>query len=450
VTDLAGVNGAYPLDVDGDGNVDLAVLRTTDTTLLRGVGGCRFEPADERWSFAHDGYATAFSASWETPAAALPTLAVGDYLGLDGRGLPTLECDPANDLYRPAGGDRYAPPIALTPGWCALSMLFSDWDRSGRRDLRVSNDRHYYDFDHGEEQLWRVAPGEPPRLYGPADGWVQVQIEGMGIASYDLTDDGYPDVYLTSQGSNRLQALASGPPRPVYQDIGLKRNVNLVRPFTGPDTSLPSTAWHPEFEDVNNDGLVDLFVSKGNVGEQPDYARQDPSNLLLQQPDGTFVEVADRAGVLSMDRGRGAALADLNLDGLLDLVEVNLGSPVRLWRNLGAGGTTGGGGEQRATPMGHWLAVTVRQPGPNRDAIGGWLEIKVEDRVTRRELTVGGGHVSGQLGPIHVGLGSATSASVRVTWPDGQVGPWLPASADGFVIVDRATGTLQPWTPPAS
>ncbi len=99
--------------------------------------------------------------------------------------------------------------------------------------------------------------------------------------------------------------------------------MNAAQPFTGGDV-LPSTAWHPEFEDVNNDGFVDLFVSKGNVDAQPDYARKDPSNLLLGQPDGTFTEAADAAGILSFDRGRGAALADFNLDGLLDLVEVEL------------------------------------------------------------------------------------------------------------------------------
>ena len=60
-------------------------------------------------------------------------------------------------------------------------MLFSDWDRSGRRDLRVINDRHYY--RDGEEQLWRIEPGEPPRLYTRDEGWAAVQIWGMGIAS---------------------------------------------------------------------------------------------------------------------------------------------------------------------------------------------------------------------------------------------------------------------------
>ena len=133
----------------------------------------------------------------------------------------------------------FAPPLPLAPSWCTLSMLFSDWDRSGRRDLRISNDRHYY-ID-GEEQLWRMDPGAAPRLYTAEDGWVRVNVEGMGIASYDVTGDGYPDVFLTSQGSNRLQTLTSGPGQPTYRDIGLKRGVLADRPFAGGDP-LPSTA----------------------------------------------------------------------------------------------------------------------------------------------------------------------------------------------------------------
>ena len=98
---------------------------------------------------------------------------------------------------------------------------------------------------------------------------------------------------------------------------------------------LPSTAWHPEFEDVNNDGFVDLFVSKGNVEAQSGYATRDPSNLLIGQADGTFVEGAEAAGIVGFDRARGAALVDLNLDGMLDLVVVNRRVSVTVWRNVG-------------------------------------------------------------------------------------------------------------------
>jgi hypothetical protein len=442
VTDLTGVTGAYPLDVDGDGVTDLAILRDGENVLLRGLGGCRFERANERWRI--DGgreFTTAFSATWEGKDA-LPTLAFGNYLVDADNPDPEHLCSD-NELVRPSpDGSQYGNAIPLTPSWCTLSMLFSDWDRSGRRDLRVSNDRHYYsDVSDGQEQLWRIVPGESPRLYTADDGWVAVRIWGMGIASYDLTGDGYPEVYLTSQVDNRLQTLMTGPGQPTYRDIALKRGVAASHPFTGGD-DRPSTAWHPEFQDVNNDGFIDLFVSKGNVDAVPDYASRDPSDLFLGQPDGSFVQAADAAGIVEFDRGRGAALADFNLDGMLDLVEVKLGAPVRLWRNVGAGDAA------KPASMGNWLGIRVTEPAPNRDAIGARVEVKVGDTIQRRELTVGGGHVGGQLGWVHFGLGSAGDAQVRVTWPDGQVGPWLPVKANQFVNLDRAAGDARPWSPP--
>jgi hypothetical protein len=438
VTDLSAVTGAYPLDVDGDGNVDLAVLRAGRNELLRGLGNCTFEPANDRWSFAGgSSLSTAFSATWE-PGNVLPTIAIGNYLGLDDGGKATLDCD-TNELYRPAvGGARYASPSTLSPGYCALSMLFSDWDRSGRRDLRVTNDRQYY--VDGEDQLWRIAPSEAPREYTAADGWRSMQIWGMGIASYDLTSDGYPDFFLTSQGDNKLQTLASGAASPAFRDIALKLGVTAAQPFAGGD-ALPSTAWHPEFQDVNNDGFIDLFISKGNVDVQPEYARADPSNLLLGQPNGVFREGATDAGIVDFARGRGAALADFNADGLVDLVEMHYHDATRLWRNVGAGDAV------TAAPMGHWLAVQLEQPAPNRNAIGAWIEVRVGDTTLRRELSVGGGHAGGQLGWLHFGLGPASAADVRVQWPDGLISPWLRTPADQFGIVSRGAAAIERWQP---
>ncbi len=437
-TDLTDVMGAYPIDIDGDGQVDLVALRAGETVVLRGLGGCRFERANERWSI--DGGkadTTAFSATWEG-AAQLPTLALGRYLTLNTSTNAASCAD--NALLRPnAAGTAYGPPIVLSPGYCTLSILFSDWDRSGRRDLRVTNDRQYY--TEGRDQLWRIPPGQAPSLYTAADGWVSMQVWGMGIASCDITGDGYPDVYLTSQGDNKLQTLTSGPAQPTYRDIALKRGVNAAQPFTGGDT-LPSTSWHPEFQDVNNDGFVDLFVSKGNVSAMPDYAQKDPSELLLGQPDGTFRQGADAAGIVTFDRGRGAALADFNLDGMLDLVEVFYGAPVRVWRNLGTGDAA------TPAPMGGWLAIRLSQPGPNRDAIGAWIEVRVGDSTIRRELTVGGGHIGGQLGWTHFGLGPSHEAQVRVQWPDGETGPWMRAAGGQFIDIERGASEPRPWLPP--
>jgi enediyne biosynthesis protein E4 len=439
VTDLTSVTGAYPLDVDGDGIVDLAVLRIGGSQLLRGIGDCRFEAANDPWGVSPTPAPTmAFSATWEG-SATWPTLAFGNYVEPKADG--SYFC-PDNEAFRPDGTDgRYGRPIPLSPGYCPLSMLFSDWDGSGRRDLRVSNDRQYYDDDVGGEQLWRFEPGKLPRAYAPADGWKLLRLWGMGIASYDVTGDGYPEVYLTSQGANTLQTLVAGPSEPTYHDMALKRGIVATRPAVGGDP-LPSTAWHPEFQDVNNDGFMDLFVSKGNVNQIPDYAIKDPNNLFLGRADGMFTESAEAAGIVSFDRGRGAALADFNDDGLLDLLVANLGAPARLWRNVGAGSAGA------PAPMGDWLAVRVSQPGGNRDAIGAVVETRTPDASSRREIVVGGGHGGGQLGWTHFGLGKAGQAEVRVTWPDGEVGPWLTAAANGFVEIERGASAVLPWQPP--
>jgi hypothetical protein len=437
-TDLPDVTGAYPLDIDGDGIADLAVLRIGGNVLLRGTGDCRFERANERWGY--DGgaaWTAAFSAKWEGTAT-LPTLALGNYLKPESVDERTYECDDS-ELVRPeASGAGYASPVPLSPGWCTLSMLFSDWDRSGRRDLRMSNDRHYY--RDGEEQLWRVAPGEAPRLWTHDEGWQTVRIWGMGIASQDLTGDGYPEIYLTSQADNKLQTLADGASQPRYEDIAIRRGATAHRPYVG-DTTEPSTAWHAEFQDTNNDGFFDLFVAKGNVDAMPDHAARDPSNLLIGQPDGTFHEGAPEAGIVSFARARGAALADFNLDGLLDLIVVNRRENVSLWRNVGFGTA------EAPEPMGNWIGLRLEEDGANRDAIGAWVEVEAAGRTILREVTVGGGHAGGQLGWIHIGLGRAERASITVQWPDGEVGPAVEVEANEFAIIQRGANEARPWQP---
>jgi hypothetical protein len=65
------------------------------------------------------------------------------------------------------------------------------------------------------------------------------------------------------------------------------------------------------------------------------------------------------------------------------------------------------------------------------------VEVKGEDSTISEELTIGGGHVGGELGPIHFGLGRADAVEVRVIWPDGETGPWLTAEPNQIVVVER-------------
>ncbi len=433
LTDVSGVTGAYPLDVDSDGVTDLAVLRVGENLMLRGLGDCRFERANEIWEVGGGNEWTAsFSATWEGEAT-LPTLAFGNYLEIPEEGQRAESCAD-HFLFRPDDGG-YGSAERLTPGWCTLSILFSDWGRNGQRDLRMTNDRHYY--RDGEEQLWRIEEGEPPDLYTRDDGWEETRIWGMGIASHDVDGDGLPEVFLTSQGDNKLQTLVDGSENPTYEDIALASGVTAHRPFTG-DTSLPSTAWHAEFEDMNNDGFMDLFVTKGNVDAVPEFAMDDPNNLLLGQPDGTFMEAAGDARLADMGRSRGAAVVDLNLDGLLDVVVVDRRENVKLWRHLGPGD----GGE-----LGNWLAVDIAQSGANVEAVGSWIEVRHDEGTILREVTVGGGHAGGQTGWTHFGLGTEDTVEVRVMWPDGEAGPWMEVEANRFIVVDRSEASYREWSP---
>jgi hypothetical protein len=317
-------------------------------------------------------------------------------------------------------------------------MLFSDWNRSGQPSLRVSNDREYY--KGGQEQLWKVAPNQPAQQYTAEDGWKRLQIWGMGIASHDVDGDGYPDIFLTSMADNKFQKLEGDASRPAFFDQAYKRGITAHRPYIGGDFH-PSTAWHAQFADVNHDGMVDLFIVKGNVSTMPDFATLDPNNLLLQQADGRFFEAGQQANVASYRRGRGGMVADLNGDGLLDMVVLNRWDKAQLWRNVGTGTAA------KPEPMSHWLQLRLRQADGNRDAIGAWVEVDLGGKVIRQELTIGGGHASGMLGWMHFGLGDAKDVKLRVQWPHEPWGLWQAVTADNFYTVDKQAG-ISNWKSP--
>lgn len=391
--------GLYALDINNDSHLDLVMLRVGPDQIWLGDGACGFAPTDmidfpDKWT-------TAFSATWEQ-GQDRPTLAMGHYVDRSNPDGPFQACD-TNSLWRPEG-DGWEQTV-LAPGFCPLSALFTDWSRSGQADLRLSNDRHYY-VTGGAEQLWQMSP--EPRLYTEADGWGEHHIWGMGIATRDLDRDGRDEVFLSSMGDQRLQRPTGDGPG--YVDVPFDVGSTAHRPYTGGD-GRPSTGWHIAFGDVQNDGRDDAFIAKGNVQQMPGMAMDDPNNLLIAQPDGTFIEAGLSAGVASLHRGRGAALVDLDNDGLLDLAVVNRRAPMEVWHNT-------------STDTGHWLSLDLSQPDTNTRAIGAWIEVDDGTSVQSRALVVGGGHAGGSDAPQHFGLGGATSVQVRVLWPNAPASGW--------------------------
>ena len=109
--ELDAVTGAYPLDVDSDGRTDLVVLRVGENIVMRGLGGCRFERANEAWNFTGgDLWNTAFAATWEK-GNRWPTLAIGTYVDRHEEMFPWGSCTD-NWLIRPetAEAEKFAKP----------------------------------------------------------------------------------------------------------------------------------------------------------------------------------------------------------------------------------------------------------------------------------------------------------------------------------------------------
>ncbi|MEO9168715.1 MAG: CRTAC1 family protein [Aestuariivirga sp.] len=437
------VTGAYPLDVDGDGHVDVVLLRVGGNVLLKGGPDCTFTVANDNWKFdGGQAWTTSFSAEWE-PGEKYPTMAFGNYVDRQAPGAPWGTCED-NAMVRPDDkGDMpsYSQPIALTPGYCTLSMLFTDWNKSGEPSLRVSNDRQYY--RGGEEQMWKVPPNRPPQLYTRADGWKHVSIWGMGIAQGDIDGSGSPAYAITSMGDTKLQKLdeEADAGSPIYRDIALERGTTAHRPYTGTDLR-PSTGWHTEFADFNNDSLLDLFIAKGNVEAMQDFAQNDPDNLLLGQWDGRFAEAGDQAGIALPTKGRGALIADFNMDGNLDLVVINRGQPTSVFRNTGAKTETG-----ETQPAGNFLEIELHQPDTNHMAVGAMINVKIGNRTMDRWVSVGGGHASGHIGWTHFGLGNSERAEIRVKWPDGEWSHPYRVFANQFVLIDRDKPIANYWYP---
>jgi len=173
-----------------------------------------------------------------------------------------------------------------------------------------------------------------------------------------------------------------------------------------------------------------------------DFAAYDPDNLLLGTHDGGFKEHGDQAGIALDRRGRGATIADFNVDGLPDLLVVNRSAPVSLFRH------TGFKSESGTRPGGNWLAIELNQSDGNRHAVGARLSIKTGNVVQTRRVTIGGGHASGQTGFIHVGLGVAERATVRVQWPDGEWSAAFRVFANQFAVISRGDEKVGYWYPP--
>ncbi len=371
VTKQAGIadgrwsTGASFGDYDGDGNLDLMVTNYVDFHLndLPGFGtapNCKYRGIDVQ-------------------CGPRGLKGAGDAL-FHNNGDGTF-----TDVSKAAGVDD-------PNGYYGMSVIFSDFNNSGRPDIYVANDSTpkflYKNLGNGKFQEIGLESGTAVS----EDGSEQAS---MGIAVGDYLHTG-------------LQSL-----------------------------SLPYVKWGTVFFDADNDGWLDLIVVGGHVYPQvdtlPSGARyKEPKVLELNQKDGTFCDASDQAGPdLRIPRvSRGVAAGDLFNDGNVDLVIEDLAGSPMILRNNGIAGR-------------HWVSFELQGTKSNRIAIGARLKIVSGGLTQTEEIHSGGSYLSQNDLRVHFGLNTAKKIDgLEIRWPSGKIETLKNLDVDRFYSVLEGQGIV--------
>jgi hypothetical protein len=250
----------------------------------------------------------------------------------------------------------------------------------------------------------------------------------MCISLGDYDNDGWLDLYISDfQGSSDHLWHNDGKGNfdEVSDEAGITSPTQNVLSFGG------------GFFDYDNDGWLDLFIANGHV--YPEIEQASPGTRYKQlnsifRNDGTgkFVETSKQTGIADQSRhvSRGAAFADFDNDGFIDIVVANNGDPPLLLHNSGNGN--------------HFINFKLVGTKSNRDAIGARIRIVSGGVSQMREIEGGGSYLSQSDLRANFGLGNTAAAqSVDVTWPSGQKQSFHDVAGGKFYVVREGDPELR-------
>jgi hypothetical protein len=440
VTEKAGVggNGAFgsgcsAADYDNDGHIDLYVLNYNGNILYHNNGDGTFTEVskqagldDKRWALSaawfdynNDGYLDAF---------------VGNYLLYDdgkfrdfypaaGYPGPLSYSGQANALFRNNGDGTFTDATkeagVYKPDGRAMSVTVADFRNIGRLDIFVADDamENYFFENTGHGSFVEKAVD-----YGLAYGENGQGVSSMGPVVGDVNRDGLLDIFIPNLNYCILfqQALVNG-----------RRTFFDRTAITGLSQALGQYAgWGAVMFDYDNDGWLDLFIAHGDAHHE--YVEE--ASLMRNKGDGTFEDVSDRSGQYFKEKyvGRGVTWADIDNDGDIDLLVVNLNDSPKLLRNDGGN-------------RNNWITVDAKLRFPNgqRDAIGARVTVTTGALKQIEDLMPTRGYLSQGDPRLHFGLGKAPYADqVEIRWPDGAVEKYEKVKANQFLrLVHEAKAT---------
>jgi hypothetical protein len=447
VTGKAGVPGtAYGIgcvagDYDNDGHADLYVTQYGRNVLYRNNGDGTFADVTDRAGVGAMEFGAAFHSGatfFDYDRDGKLDLYAGSYVTfgeksrracLIGAGVPT-SCPPSVYPGAPAAlyhnnGDGTFTNVTkaakiFQPGGKNLSVGASDFDHDGWADLFVANDGvEFYLYRNNKNGTFTdVAMTTGVAL--TADG---LAMAAMCISHGDYDNDGNLDLYISD-----FQAV----PNRVFRNDG-KGFYDEVSDAAGiAEPTRPVLSFGGGFFDYDNDGWLDLFIANGHV--YPEVEQADPkvrykqiNQLFHNDGKGKFVEATKAAGngFSTPYAARGAAFADFDNDGNVDLVVANNNDPPLLLRNSGGS-------------RNHFLNFKLIGVKSNRDATGARIRVRANGLTQLREISAGGSYFSHSDLRAHFGLGSGASAeSVEVWWPSGQRQSFRQVAADKFYLIEE-------------
>ena len=282
-----------------------------------------------------------------------------------------------------------------------LGVAIIDYDMDGWPDIAVSNDTEpnklYHNNHDGTFTQDSVQAGIAYDANGIARG-------AMGIDASDFDRSGYPSLAI-GNFANQMLGLYHNEKHNFFIDIAPQSAI-------GQDSRL-SLSFGLFFFDYNLDGLQDLFVANGHI--EPDIARIQAQvtyaeRPLLFQNDGhdRFNDVGKSLGFTQQIVARGAAYADINNDGYLDVLVTTNNGPAYLFKNEG---------ENTAN------AIRIKTVGTksNRNGIGARIRVHSDGVVNWQTVHSGSSYCSQSELPLTFGLGKAGSAEeAHIIWPSGH------------------------------
>ncbi len=414
-------------DFDNDGNLDLFVAYWGADALYRNNGdgtftdlapsaavagdpdqwssGCTFVDYDRDGSL--DLLITRYQ-QFDPKTAPAP----GKTSNCEWKGMPVY-CGPRGlpyggvTLYRNRGDGTFedvseAAGIRDVRDYYAFTAVAADFDGDGWQDVYIACDSTpsilFVNNRDGTFTDYATETGVAFNEHGFEQG-------GMGVGVGDFDGDGWLDLVKTN--------FAGDYPNLYRNNDGLFFEDICVR--AGLASNPEYVGWGVDFVDLDNDGWQDIFQANGHV--YPKLDRQSKvgetyvqSNLLYRNLNGQrFEDVTKLAGeaLRQVRSSRGAAFGDYDDDGDMDILVMNMGDRVSLFRNdLPAGNS--------------WIRLVLQGTVSNRAAVGATVTIHASGVSRTRAVMSQSSYVSHNDLRVHFGLGEADHVdAIRVRWPNG-------------------------------